>query len=518
MATALSYKNPPSLTKEKSYQQWKNEVKMWQLVTELDKKKRGLALALSLQGKPREVALEITPEDLNVDEGVDKLIIELDKLFEKDKTDQAYAAYTAFDKYHRESSIKMCDYIIEFEQKYNKCKKYDMPLPDAILAFKLLNNAGLGESDRHLALTACSDLKFETMKAALNRIFASKSQSDNDIVTVKEESAFVGEHPEAFNAAVVDTACTKTVCGTKWLHQFLDTFDSANEEIKCKESNTPFKFGDGKTVHSYQSVKLPATIGSLKCYIETEVVDCEIPLLLSKDSLKRAQTVLDLHNDKVTMFGKPVDVHFTSNGHYCINIKDRRTGQTDSVVSEEEILKVDSGFSKKRKKDIISKLHKQFGHASSEKLLSLLKSAGSVDSDTKAIVNDVCSKCIVCFKYQRPKPKPIVGFSHANDFNQIVAMDLHEIDHNFYYLHIIDLFSRLSAAAIIRRKDSQLVVDKFMQIWVSVYGAPEVGVYTDNGGNSILKFFRDMAENLNMSVKTNSSRIQSLVKWNCRTT
>ncbi|CAG2237353.1 unnamed protein product [Mytilus edulis] len=533
-----------------------------QLVTELDKK-RGLALALSLQGKPREVALEITPEDLNVDEGVDKLIIELDKLFEKDKTDQAYAAYTAFDKYHRESSIKMCDYIIEFEQKYNKCKKYDMPLPDAILAFKLLDNAGLGESDRHLALTACSDLKFETMKAALNRIFASKSQSDNDIVTVKEESAFVGEHrfdrgrssrrfgarnrmnrsfdqrntqsklnptingsisrcrccdskyhwfrdcphktydvklteeqtdtsetvnitlittsqqnitpqeifvAEAFNAAaVVDTACTKTVCGTKWLHQFLDT-DSANEEINARKANTPFKFGDGKTVHSYQSVKLPATIGSLKCYIETEVVD--------------------------------FDVHFTSNGHYCINIKDRRTGQTDSVVSEEEILKVDSGFSKKRKRDIISKLHKQFGHASSEKLLSLLKSAGSVDSDTKAIVNDVCSKCIVCFKYQRPKPKPIVGFSHANDFNQIVAMDLHEIDHNFYYLHIIDLFSRLSAAAIIRRKDSQLVVDKFMQIWVSVYGAPEVGVYTDNGGEFNSQIFRDMAENLNMSVKT----------------
>ncbi|VDI13885.1 Hypothetical predicted protein [Mytilus galloprovincialis] len=271
---------------------------------------------------------------------------------------------------------------------------------------------------------------------------------------------------EAFNAAVVDTACTKTVCGTKWLHQFLDTFDSANEEIKCKESNTPFKFGDGKTVHSYQSVKLPATIGSLKCYIETEVVDCEIPLLLSKDSLKRAQTVLDLHNDKVTMFGKPVDVHFISNGHYCINIKDRRTGQTDSVVSE-------GG-----------------------------NPEGSVDSDTKAIVNDVCSKCIVCFKYQRPKPKPIVGFSHTNDFNQIVAMDLHGIDHNFYYLHIIDLFSRLSAAAIIRRKDSQLVVDKFMQIWVSVYGAPEVGVYTDNGGEFNSQIFRDMAENLNMSVKT----------------
>ncbi|CAG2221800.1 unnamed protein product [Mytilus edulis] len=81
-------------------------------------------------------------------------------------------------------------------------------------------------------------------------------------------------------------------------------------------------------------------------------------------------------------------------------------------------------------------------------------------------------------------------------------MDLHEIGHNFYYLQIIDLFSRLSAAAIIRRKYSQLVVDKFMQIWVSVYGAPEVGVYTDNGGEFNSQIFRDMAENLNMSVKT----------------
>ena len=89
---------------------------MWELVTELYKKKRSLALALSLQGKPREVELEISVEDLNVNEGVDRLITELDKLFEKDKIDQAYAANTAFDKFHR-GALKMCDYIIEFEQQ-----------------------------------------------------------------------------------------------------------------------------------------------------------------------------------------------------------------------------------------------------------------------------------------------------------------------------------------------------------------------------------------------------------------
>ena len=151
--TTNNYKNPPNLEKEKDYAQWKNEVKMWQLVTDLDNKKRGLALALSLQGKPREVALEMDPAKLNADDGVEVLIVELDKVFEKDKMDQAYSAYTAFDKYQREGSISMSAYIIEFEQKYNKCKKYEMALLDAMLAFKLLDNAGLGQSDQQLAVT-----------------------------------------------------------------------------------------------------------------------------------------------------------------------------------------------------------------------------------------------------------------------------------------------------------------------------------------------------------------------------
>ena len=123
MATGINYKNPPSLDESTTYSQWKNEVKMWVMVTDLDKKKQALALALSLKGKQREVALEIDPSKLNVDTGVTFLISELDKLFEKDKVDETYSAYTDFDKYQRESNKNMSEYIINFEQKYNKCKK-----------------------------------------------------------------------------------------------------------------------------------------------------------------------------------------------------------------------------------------------------------------------------------------------------------------------------------------------------------------------------------------------------------
>ena len=612
MASGASYKNPPTLEKNKTYEQWKNEIALWELVTDLDVKKRGLALALSLQGKPREVALEIDPAKLNTDNGVKFLVTELDKLFVKDKVDQTYSAYTDFDKYKRESTMDMSEFIINFEQKYNKCKKYAMTLPDTVLAFKLLDNAGLSQNDRQLALTACSDLKFDTMKSALNRIFATKSsllESGIAAIAIKEESAFVTERhwdknnykkrfhqsrgdrysnpgnqfrgdryinsgnstqtktnpiingrvsrcaiceskyhwvrecphkqevkltedqseqfsetesvkltlltqklvlspqevfvTEAYNTAVIDTACTKTVCGSKWLYKFVESLDEKSQkEITFHESKTPFKFGDGETKYSYQLVKLPANIGGVECFIEAEVVDCEIPLLLSKESLKRAQTILDINNDKVSMFGKQVDVQFTSSGHYCIDIVDNKDQSSIEVDFKEIVLLTNTTTPKQKKRDILLKLHIQFGHSSANRLISLLKSTGSIDSETQSMINDISSKCVVCHKLQRPQAKPVVGFSLASDFNQIVAMDLHQIDHNFYYLHIIDLFSRLSAAAIIRKKDSQVIVDKFMQIWVGIYGAPEIGVYTDNGGEFNSQIFRDMAENLNMSVKT----------------
>ena len=69
-----NFKNPPSLRDEKTYQQWKSKVKLLELVTELDNKKERTCLALSLQGRPREVAVDISTDDLNSDDGVEKLI------------------------------------------------------------------------------------------------------------------------------------------------------------------------------------------------------------------------------------------------------------------------------------------------------------------------------------------------------------------------------------------------------------------------------------------------------------
>ena len=51
-------KNPPVLKKTQTYEQWK-ELQLWQWFSALNARKQALALFPSLEGKDREVVLEL---------------------------------------------------------------------------------------------------------------------------------------------------------------------------------------------------------------------------------------------------------------------------------------------------------------------------------------------------------------------------------------------------------------------------------------------------------------------------
>ena len=89
------------------------------------------------------------------------------------------------------------------------------------------------------------------------------------------------------------------------------------------------------------------------------------------------------------------------------------------------------------KKKIAEKLHKQFRHASSNKISKLVKSAGIKDSELFNLINEVEVNCPVCLKYKKAPPKPVVGFSLSKDFNDVIAIDLKEINGHNKILHII---------------------------------------------------------------------------------
>ena len=89
--------------------------------------------------------------------------------------------------------------------------------------------------------------------------------------------------------------------------------------IKIKGVRT-FKFGDGNKLNSLYKVILPCVIADIEVSIITDVVNSDIALLLSKDTIKRAGTCFDFEDDTVTMLKKKIPLSCTSSGHYYISI------------------------------------------------------------------------------------------------------------------------------------------------------------------------------------------------------
>ena len=72
-----------------------------------------------------------------------------------------------------------------------------------------------------------------------------------------------------------------------------------------------FRFRDGVQVVSTQKVKIPAVIGRVKKNIDANVVLNSIPLLLSRDSMKKGGTVIDFCQDKANNLGQEVSLYCT---------------------------------------------------------------------------------------------------------------------------------------------------------------------------------------------------------------
>ena len=113
-------------------------MELWQLVTDLAKTKQGPAVALSLHGRKREVAMEVSIDEPNADTGLPTLLAKLEKAFAKEGADQAFEAYERFESLTR-GSKSVVQHIVDFESAYSRIQKHKMTLPDSVLACKLLH-------------------------------------------------------------------------------------------------------------------------------------------------------------------------------------------------------------------------------------------------------------------------------------------------------------------------------------------------------------------------------------------
>ena len=296
---------------------------------------------------------------------------------------------------------------------------------------------------------------------------------------------------EAMNCAVLDSACSSTVCGRRWMDSYMNSLDEdQKQKIARSDSARIFKFGGGTRLISEGQYEIPATLAGHKVKIRTDVVDSDIPLLLSKAAMKKAQMKLDLVHDTAEIMGEQVTLNCTSSGHYCVPIIQ------DDLTYAVDLAKV----SDKEREQILTKLHWQFGHSSSTKIINLLKDAQIWDTKYRDMLKRIVQECNICRKFSKTPSRSKVALPMAHSFNDIVCIDLKSWK-NGYILHIIDMWSCYSVSVFVRSKQPKEIIDKIMGRWISIFGIMN-GLMSDNGGEFSCDEVREVASILNVRVHT----------------
>lgn len=310
-----------------------------------------------------------------------------------------------------------------------------------------------------------------------------------------EDILLVGE---TINRAVLDCGASKTVCGLDWYQCYVDSLDRGTC-VKEFSSDSVFKFGVGK-LKAEKMVHLPVTVFDQDIILEVHVVDTDIPLLLSLNTMKSMGLNINFETDKAHVGGKVFDLQITSTGHYTLLLSKAQNLKAEHL--NEEIAYFVNSADKDYKK-IALKLHRRFAHANSARIIKLLKNAGKHDKSLEKELIGLDNTCDFCFKHKRASPRPSVSLPLANEFNELVAIDLKQIDGK-WVLHCVDYLTRFSSAHVLKNKESNEIIEKFFMIWISVYGPPQK-ILSDNGTEFTSSQFSSMCEAFNIAHKTTAA-------------
>ena len=312
----------------------------------------------------------------------------------------------------------------------------------------------------------CPDRNINDVSFMLNEVVL---QASNDAVLKTLVS-------ETWCSAVLDSGATSTVCGKTWFDEFSSSLSATDQDkIQFSKSSKPFRFGDGKIVNSTKMAHIPAVIGDKCVTICTDIVDADIPLLLSKTSMKNAKMCLNFDDDTLSAFNQSLPLKITTNGLYSLPITQPTQLINNVCHNVEEYPVVFKVVDDKSDSEIAKKLHRCFAHPSSDRLLRLINSAGQKWSNNQNLKNEIrriTDQCEVCKIFKKPPARPVVALPMATEFQDVVAMDLKQYQGK-QILHLVDLCTRLSAATFIPNKNKETIVKALFQIWISVYGTPK---------------------------------------------
>ena len=164
--------------------------------------------------------------------------------------------------------------------------------------------------------------------------------------------------------------------------------------------------------------------------------------------------------------------------HWVIPFKIDQT-ERNPKTEVEKIMFSNEEKSEKQWRENLEKLHQQFGHPKTEKLLEVIKRTDrgeqlvqkfKMKEKLESIENE-CDACKCNVRQERPKH----SLSRATNFSECLAIDLFEIVFNGekkLCMHMIDEYSRYSIVSVINNKEKESIIASFAEHWIAKFGPP----------------------------------------------
>ena len=126
---------------------------------------------------------------------------------------------------------------------------------------------------------------------------------------------------ESANKGVLDSGCTAVLSGNVWLNDYVKMLpNSLKNQVTRVDSKKRFQFGGEYILKSEGKFSIPAVIMGRKCIIQTDVVNSDIPLILSKQCLQKMRAKIDYETNEAIIFGKYTVLNETTAGHHTVDI------------------------------------------------------------------------------------------------------------------------------------------------------------------------------------------------------
>ena len=117
--------------------------------------------------------------------------------------------------------------------------------------------------------------------------------------------------------AILDTCCNASMAGKTWLEDYLRKLP----EIRRREISGPYPtdaevtFGAERQHKSLAEYEIPVSLHNETTKIRVQILDMDIPLMISGEDMKKAGAIIDLKREKIILNGTEREMSTNEDGH-----------------------------------------------------------------------------------------------------------------------------------------------------------------------------------------------------------